>query len=252
MKIVVIEDEILTAKNLIHDLTSLNYGIEVIAILPTVTQSIEYFSTNMGHHLIFSDIRLGDGYSFEIFKKVSVNSPVIFCSAYNEYALEAFKNNGIDYILKPFDKISIAHSLEKYRLLKENFSAPQIDYSKLSALLLPKLNKNQSLIVHQGDKIVPIPIENISLFHFKNQVVHLHTLQGSHFPISQSMEELENNLAPEFYRINRQFIIHRKVIKDVSRHFERKLIINLIHPFSEQLIIRKEKTAHFVEWLAKN
>ena len=142
MKIVVIEDEILTAKNLIHDLTSLNYGIEVIAILPTVTQSIEYFSTNMGHHLIFSDIRLGDGYSFEIFKKVSVNSPVIFCSAYNEYALEAFKHNGIDYILKPFDKISIAQSLKKYRFLKEKFNAPQMDYSRLSALLLSKLNKN--------------------------------------------------------------------------------------------------------------
>ena len=252
MKIVVIEDEILTAKNLIHDLTSLNYGIEVIAILPTVTQSIEYFSTNMGHHLIFSDIRLGDGYSFEIFKKVSVNSPVIFCSAYNEYALEAFKNNGIDYILKPFNKISIAQSLEKYRLLKENFSAPQIDYSKLSALLLPKLNKNQSLIVHQGDKIFPIAVVNIGLFQLKNQVVQLHTLEGSHFSIFQSLEELENKLAPQFYRINRQFIVNRKAIKDVSRHFGRKLLINLTLPCSEQLLISKEKTPRFMEWLAEN
>jgi DNA-binding LytR/AlgR family response regulator len=108
------------------------------------------------------------------------------------------------------------------------------------------------LIVHQGDKIVPIPIENISLLNFKNQQVHLHTFQGSHFPICQSMDELENKLAPDFYRINRQFLVHRKAIKDVSRHFDRKLLINLIHLFSEQLIIRKEKTAHFVEWLAKN
>jgi two-component system response regulator LytT len=252
MKIVIIEDEILTAKNLIHDLTSLNFGIEVNAILPTVTQSIEYFSTNVDHNLIFSDIRLGDGYSFEIFKKVSLKSPIIFCTAYNQYALEAFKSNGIDYILKPFNKISIAQSLEKYRLLKENFSAPQIDYGKLSALLLPKLNKNQSLIVHQGDKILPIPVENIGLFQLKNKVVQLHTLEGRYFPISQSMEELEYKLAPEFYRIDRQFIVNRKVIKDVSRYFERRLLINLILPFSEQLIIRKEKTAHFVEWLAEN
>ena len=142
MKIVIIEDEILTAKNLIHDLTSLNFGIEVIAILPTVTQSIEYFSTNVDYNLIISDIQLGDGYSFEIFKKVSVNSPIIFCTAYNQYALEAFENNGIDYILKPFDKISIAQSLKKYRFLKEKFNAPQMDYSRLSALLLSKLNKN--------------------------------------------------------------------------------------------------------------
>ncbi len=252
MKIVIIEDEELTAEDLSHNLTSLNSGIEIMARLPTVSQSIEYFSTNSDYNLIFADIRLGDGYSFEIFKKVSVNSPAIFCTAYNQYALEAFKNNGIDYILKPFDKISIAQSLEKYRLLKEKFSAPQIDYSKLSALLLPKMDKIQSLIVYQGDKILPIPVVNISLFQLKNQVVHLHTFQGSHFPVFQSLEELENKLAPEFYRINRQFIINRKAIKDVSRHFGRKLLINLILPFSEQLIIGKEKTAHFMEWLAEN
>jgi two-component system, LytTR family, response regulator LytT len=252
MKIVIIEDEILTAENLSHDLTSLNCGIEVTVILPTVTQSIEYFSTNVDYDLIFSDIRLGDGYSFEIFKEVSVNSPIIFCTAYNQYALEAFINNGIDYILKPFDKISIAQSLEKYRLLKEKFSAPQIDYSKLSALLLPKMNKIQSLIVHQSEKIFPIPVVNIGLLQLKNQVVHLHTFEGSHYPIFQSLEELENKLAPEFYRINRQFIVNRKAIKDVSRYFGRKLLINLILPFSEQLIISKEKTAHFMEWLAEN
>ena len=252
MKIVIIEDEILTAEELRHDLTSLNVGIEVTAILPTVTQSIEYFSTNVDYDLIFSDIQLGDGYSFEIFKKVSVNSPIIFCTAYNQYALEAFMNNGIDYILKPFDKISIAQSLEKYRLLKEKFSPPQIDYSKLSALLLPKLNKIQSLLVHQGDKILPISVVNVALLQLKNQVVYLHTLEGSHYPIFQSLEELENKLAPEFYRINRQFIINRKVIKDVSKYFGRKFLVNLTLPFSEQLIIGREKTAHFMEWLSEN
>jgi len=252
MKIVIIEDEILTAEDLRHDLTSLDYGIEVTAILPTVSQSIEYFSTNVDYDLIFSDVQLGDGYSFEIFKKISVNSPIIFCTAFNKYALEAFENNGIDYILKPFDKKSIAHSLEKYRLLKGKFSSPQFDYSKLSALLLPKVTKNQSLLVHQSDKIFPIPVANIGLLQLKNQVVQLHTLEGSHFPIFQSMEELENKLAPEFYRINRQFIVNRKAIKDVSKHFGRKLLINLTLPFSEQLIVSKEKTAHLLEWLAEN
>jgi DNA-binding LytR/AlgR family response regulator len=252
MKIVIIEDEILTAEDLRHNLQSLNAGIEVTAILPTVTQSIEYFTTNVDFNLIFSDIQLGDGYSFEIFKKVSVNSPIIFCTAYNQYALEAFENNGIDYILKPFDKISIAQSLKKYRLLKEKLSAPQFDYSNLSALLLPKVTKIQSLLVHQGDKIFPIPVPNIGLIQLKNQVVQLHTMEGSQFPVFQSLEELENKLASEFYRINRQFIVNRKAIKDVSRHFGRKLLINLTLPFSEQLIVGKEKTAHFMEWLAEN
>jgi two-component system, LytTR family, response regulator LytT len=252
MKIVIIEDEILTAEDLRHDLQSLNYGIEVTVILPTVSQSIEYFSTNVDYNLIFSDIQLGDGYSFEIFKKVSVNSPIIFCTAYNQYALEAFENNGIDYILKPFDKISIAHSLEKYRLLKEKFSTPQIDYSNLSASLLPKVTKIQSLLVHQGDKILPIPVVNIGLLQLKNQVVQLYTLEGSQFPVFQSLEELENKLPSEFYRINRQFIVNRKAIKDVSRHFGRKLLINLTLPFSEPLIVGKERTTHFMEWLSEN
>jgi two-component system, LytTR family, response regulator LytT len=252
MKIVIIEDEILTAEDLRHDLQSLNYGIEVTVILPTVSQLIEYFSTNVDYNLIFSDIQLGDGYSFEIFKKVSVNSPIIFCTAYNQYALEAFENNGIDYILKPFDKISIAHSLEKYRLLKEKFSVPQIDYSNLSASLLPKVTKIQSLLVHQGDKILPIPVVNIGLLQLKNQVVQLYTLEGSQFPIFQSLEELENKLPSEFYRINRQFIVNRKAIKDVSRHFGRKLLINLTIPFSEPLIVGKERTTHFMEWLSEN
>jgi two-component system, LytTR family, response regulator LytT len=252
MKIVIIEDEILTAEDLRHDLQSLNYGIEVTVILPTVSQSIEYFSTNVDYNLIFSDIQLGDGYSFEIFKKVSVNSPIIFCTAYNQYALEAFENNGIDYILKPFDKISIAHSLEKYRLLKEKFSTPQIDYSNLSASLLPKVTKIQSLLVHQGDKILPIPVVNIGLLQLKNQVVQLYTLEGSQFPVFQSLEELENKLPSEFYRINRQFIVNRKAIKDVSRHFGRKLLINLTLPFSEPLIVGKERMTHFMEWLSEN
>lgn len=252
MKIVIIEDEILTAEDLKHDLQSLNYGIEVIAILPTVTQSIEYFSTNVDYNLIFSDVQLGDGYSFEIFKKVSVNSPIIFCTAYNQYALQAFENNGIDYILKPFDKKSIAHLLEKYRLLKEKFCTPPIDYTNLSASLLPKVTKIQSLLVHQGDKIYPIPVVNIGLLQLKNQVVQLHTLEGGQFTVFKSLEELENKLAPEFFRINRQFIVNRKAIKDVSRHFGRKLLINLTLPCSEQLLISKEKTPRFMEWLAEN
>jgi DNA-binding LytR/AlgR family response regulator len=252
MKIVIIEDEILTAEDLRHVLQSLNSGIVVTAVLPTVSQSIDYFSTNADYDLIFSDIQLGDGYSFEIFKKVSVNSPIIFCTAYNQYALEAFENNGIDYILKPFDKISIAQSLEKHRLLREKFRTPQIDYSKLSDSLLPKVTKIQSLLVHQGDKILPIPVANIGLFQLKNQVVQLHTMEGSYFTIFQSLEELENKLASEFYRINRQFIVNRKAIKYVSRHFGRKLLVNLTLPFSEQLIVGKERTSHFMEWLSEN
>ena len=117
MKVVIIEDEIFTAEDLRDDLQAINPAIEVLAILPTVKESIQYFSKNYDYDLIFSDIQLGDGQSFEIFKQVSVAAPIIFCTAYNQYALEAFKANGIDYILKPFDKNSIAQALNKYQIL---------------------------------------------------------------------------------------------------------------------------------------
>jgi DNA-binding LytR/AlgR family response regulator len=114
------------------------------------------------------------------------------------------------------------------------------------------VTKIQSLLVHQGDKILPLPVVNIGILQLKNQVVQLHTMEGSQFPVFQSLEELENKLAPEFFRINRQFIVNRKAIKDVSRYFGRKLLINLTIPFSEQLSISKEKTSYFMEWLSEN
>jgi len=252
MKIVIIEDEILTAEDLRDDLTALNAGIEIIATLPTVNHAIEYFSSNSNYDLIFSDIQLGDGHAFDIFKKISVNAPIIFCSAYHEFTMEAFKNKGIDYIMKPFDRPTLAKALEKYHFLKEKLIPRQSDFRQLPDSSLPKVKKIQSLFVYQGDKILPLPVKNIVLFQLKNQVVRLYTLEGSDFPVFQSMEELESKLGPEFYRINRQFIVNRKVIKDVSRYFGRKLLLNLMFAFPEQLMISKEKTPHFLEWLAEN
>lgn len=252
MKVIIIEDEIFTAEDLRDDLQAINPAIEVLAILPTVKESIQYFSQNHDYDLIFSDIQLGDGQSFDIFKQVSVAAPIVFCTAYNQYALDAFKVNGIDYILKPFDKNSIAEALNRHQFLKEKLQSSAINYENILALLKPQTNRVQSLIVHQADKIFPLSVAEIALVFLKNQIIHLHTFAGKEYHIYQILDELEQKLHPQFYRVNRQFLVNRKAINDVSQYFGRKLLLNLSINFSEQLTITKEKRSHFLDWLAKN
>lgn len=252
MKVIIIEDEIFTAEDLRDDLQAINPAIEVLAILPTVKESIQYFSQNHDYDLIFSDIQLGDGQSFDIFKQVSVAAPIVFCTAYDQYALDAFKVNGIDYILKPFDKNSIAEALNRHQFLKEKLQSSAVNYENILALLKPQTNRVQSLIVHQADKIFPLSVAEIALVFLKNQIIHLHTFAGKEYHIYQILDELEQKLNPQFYRVNRQFLVNRKAINDVSQYFGRKLLLNLSINFSEQLTITKEKRSHFLDWLAKN
>src|SRR6188474_2569408 len=131
MKVIIVEDEALTAEDLAEILLKLPDNIEVVKILTSVTEAITYFKNNSSPDLIFCDIQLGDGHSFEIFKEIHMDAPVIFCTAYDAYALEAFKNNGIDCILKPFIKKNIKAAIEKYKSLKVRFSNTGIDFTNL-------------------------------------------------------------------------------------------------------------------------
>lgn len=252
MKIVIIEDEILTAEDLQDDLLSLKMGIEIMAVLPTVKEAINYFSNHHDYDLIFSDIQLGDGQSFEIFKKIPINAPIIFCTAYDQYALEAFKTNGIDYILKPFDKKSISQSLSKYHLLKEKMSSPLTELQNFLSNYSHPIVKIQSIIVQKADKLIPIQVTDIAVLQLENKLIYIHTFDGTRHFISQSLDDFEVKMSPQFYRLNRQFLVNRKAIKDVSQYFGRKLSVKLIIPFSETLIISKGKASHFLNWLAEN
>ena len=177
MKIVIIEDEKLTAKDLAKTIKGIDSDIEIVALLHSVEEAIDFFKTKPELDLIFSDIELGDGLSFEIFEKVNNQTPIIFCTAFNEYALEAFKTVGIDYLLKPFSKITVEKSLEKYHLLREKL-APQID----ALPNLMRLLKNQflpakmpSVIMQQGDKIIPLEGDKIALFYIEDNAVFAYT-----------------------------------------------------------------------------
>lgn len=251
MKIVIIEDEKLTAKDLHRTITNVEPDAEILAILYSVEEAIEYLGKNKEIDLIFSDIQLGDGLSFEIFEKTQNQIPVIFCTAYNDYALEAFKTVGIDYLLKPFTPQAVGKALEKYFHLKEKLT-PQSDFSGLMNALKQQLapTKLPSVILQQGDKIVPLEGDKIAFFFIEDDYVFAYTFDQKKHILSQKLDALEKNFAPQFFRANRQFLINRKAVKDASHFFHRKVVVNLNIPFDEQIIVGKLKVTAFVDWLA--
>lgn len=250
MKIVIIEDEAYTAEDLHETLLRINSAIEVVAILPSVKEAIAYFQTNIAPDLIFSDIQLGDGLSFEIFHTIPVRAPVIFCTAYDEYALNAFEVNGIEYVLKPFNSQTISLAIEKYKSLKLLLN----DNSKLYELFKSKETSRQSLIVHYKDKIIPFAFDQIALFFIENEISYLYTFDQRKYAISKSLDEIERLAGSSFFRVNRKYMLHRKAIKDAARYFNRKLLVNLNTDFlsDEPITVGKTKSSEFLNWLIHN
>jgi len=251
MNIVIIEDEPLTANDLADTLKQVDSNINIIAILKTVEESITFFETNNEIDLIFSDIMLGKKLSFQIFEKVKNTAPIIFCTAFNEYALEAFDTNGIDYLLKPFDKNKISGALEKYRMLKRKFSKAN-DINKVLEIIEQKiLQKQSSIIVYVGDKVIPVDINRVAIFYLENEITYAYTFEQVKFVVRDKLDKLELKHKHLFFRANRQFLINRKAIKNATQYFKRKMKINLTIPFKDQIIVSKIRKPIFISWLSE-
>jgi len=253
MNIVIIEDERVVADDLEFSINQLISGPVSIVQLHSVKEAVVYLKSNPSPDLIFSDIQLGDGLSFEIFIAVTVSAPVIFCTAYDEYALDAFKANGIDYILKPFTTQTLERALQRYEELKKLFSADQgPQYNALLEMLADRgTQKSSSVLVYHQDKIIPIKLEDIALFYLANEVTNLLTFSGKTFYPNKNLDELEKLSGTYFFRANRQFLVSRKAIIDVSSFFSRKLSLNLNIAFSDRVVVSKGKASQFLNWLAK-
>lgn len=250
LRIILIEDEAATARNLEYILKEINSDIEVVVILQSVTEGIDWLTTkDSDYDLIFSDIRLSDGLSFEIFKQTNIKKPVIFVTAYNDYAIEAFRNNGIDYILKPFDREEIQRTLLKYNTLIA--SDIKIKKEALLQQLESVTNRyRKSFLIHYCGRLIPVEAAKISWFYTANEIVYAHTTSGQQYTVEFTLEQLERDLSPElFFRANRQFIINRNAINAVEYFFNGRLLIK-IHPSSqEQIIVSKAKAMMFRKWL---
>jgi two-component system, LytTR family, response regulator LytT len=253
MKIVIIEDEKLTAKDLQKTIKSIEPNAEIIIILGSIEESVEYFATEPDVDLIFSDIQLGDGNSFEIFENSTIRIPIIFCTAFNDYALRAFDTFGIDYILKPFSAKTIEKALTKFKTITKQKQTYTNDlktiFESISKQIQP--NKLPNIIIHQGDKIIPIGGDNIALFYIDSSVVKAILFDDKPCVVSYNLEDLEVKFAPYFYRVNRQFLVNRSAVKEASQHFNRKLLVHLNIPFADEILVTKEKVTPFLEWLAQ-
>lgn len=251
MKIVIIEDEKLTANDLAETIGRVAPEARIVAVLPSVSSAVDWFQQNEHPDLIFSDIQLGDGLSFEIFKIVSTNTPVIFCTAFDEYALRAFDANGIDYILKPFDQNNIESAIQKYHKLKSKFSGNMANIEQLMQWMSQKKRPVQgSVLVYKQDKILPVRFDEIALFYIENEITHLVTFDQKRYTINKTIENIEEIASVDFFRVNRQFLVHRRAIKEASLYFARKLSLNLTISFPETITVSKNKVTDFLNWLS--
>lgn len=252
MKIVIIEDELLTAEDLAETISGVEASAEIIAMLSSVKEATHYFRKNAAPDLIFSDIQLGDGLSFSIFQEAAISTPVIFCTAYDEYALRAFKANGIDYVLKPFTKKAIADAFDRYKRLKNNFSSAVPEYETLTRLFEQRIQNDPSLLVYFKEKIVPVKFADIALFYIDNDITHLITFNRERYCVTKSMDELERSAGKGFYRLNRKHLVNRNAVKEASQYFHRKLLVNLSvqADIADPITVSKEKAAHFLHWLS--
>ena len=249
MTIVIIEDEQHTAADLADTIITAEPGARVVAVLSSVKEAIDYFKEQPEPDVIFSDIRLGDGLSFAIFDTLHTAVPVIFCTAYNEYALQAFKTAGIDYVLKPFTGKTISAAIAKYKGLKNKFVKSVESYEAFGKGI-GELKKQNAILVFYKDKILPVRIDNVAIFYLHNNLTHLITFTKEQYYINETLEEIERIAPTGFYRVNRQFYVNKKAVKDVSKYFARKLLVNLAIPFAEKITVSKVKANHFLAWLA--
>jgi len=253
MKIVIIEDEAPALQKLEALLVRYDTEIEIVAKLDSVKSSVQWFQEcTLQPDLVFMDIRLTDGLSFEIFRHVTINTPVIFTTAYNEYALEAFKVNSIAYLLKPFSYDELYKSMQKLITMRENLALPEqrIRMEELNELL-GTLQKNYKsrFMVKIGEHIRSVRSEDINLFFADGRVVYILTTAGRQYIIDHKMEDLQEVLDPEIYfRLNRTYIVNINAINDVIIYSSSRLKVVLSKEFENELIVSRERVGEFKKW----
>jgi len=255
MRALIIEDEPKVSKELKNIILNLRPDISVLSTLESVEDTVAWLQHHEAPDIIFSDIQLSDGLSFDIFKKVTIHTPVIFCTAFDEYAIRAFETNGIDYLLKPIDENRLQQALDKYDTLKDAFSTEKTSYEKKLENLLSQFpgNYKTTLLIHFQEKIIPVKTADIAFIHYTNGVTSIYTHANQKFVLPSTLDELEGMLQPDqFFRANRQFIINRQAIVNIEHYFSRRLVVRLNISTPENIIISKVRSAELLQWIERS
>ncbi len=248
-RVVIIEDETAAAVNLRSMLADIYPNVEVVDVLESVEESVEFFKQSVDVDVVFMDIHLADGDSFRIFQSVDITAPIIFTTAYDEYALKAFKVNSIDYLLKPFKTEDLRRALDKLQRLT---AIEQREVLERRQVIVEQHNSEvlQTMLVRYKDKIIPIKISDVAYFYTYAERVTLTTIEGVTYPVDKTLESLVRNLpAADFFRANRQFIVSRDAVKDIAVWFGSRLALNLVVETPERIVISKARVSEFKQWL---
>lgn len=247
MNVLIIEDEVLTAKHLENLLSKLDSTVKVVKVCDSIKSSVIFLKEKTSIDLIFADIHLSDGLSFEIFNQVKTDIPVIFTTAYDDYAIKAFKVNSVDYLLKPIDREELKAALDKFKKITAN-NRESIDLDEIRSIL--KKEYKGRFMVRSGASLISVKTSDIAFFVSEDSVVILTTTGGKRFAINYTLDQLELQVSPQqFFRINRKILIHIDAIQKAEPHLNgRYKINNPLLPEGENLVSR-ERVNDFKHWM---
>ena len=247
MKILIVEDETAAYDSLVEILHDIDPNIQIMGNTESVRQTIDWLGSNPEPDLILMDIHLSDGSSFLIFESLEIETPIIFTTAYDEYAIEAFKVNSIDYLLKPIKTEELERSIQKFK----KWTQPEMDeYLSRLAQLIPTKRYKEKMLIPVKDKLLPIDLQEVSYFYTTDKNTNVYLKNGNSYPYSKTLEQIFSTLNPEnFYRANKQYIIARSSVKNITIWFDSRLLLTLDIDVPERIYISKNKAADFKAWL---
>jgi len=248
MKVIIIEDEKPAARRLSRMLNEL--GIEPIAMLHSVEESINWFYNNEHPDLLFLDIQLSDGLSFEIFEEVEVKSAIIFTTAYDEYALKAFKLNSVDYLLKPIDNDELENAINQFKTLQASANIG-FNIEQIKKLVAPSQKDfKKRFTVKIGQHLKMISVSAIECFYSENKATHIHTIDNRTYLLEDTLEQLEDKLDPEiFFRVSRKYFVNINAIKDIISYTNSRLKLILQSYNADEIIVSRERVKEFKNWI---
>jgi two-component system LytT family response regulator len=266
LRILILEDEYPAAERLQRLLAQAAPGAQVLAVLDTVASALAWLARHPAPDLILSDIQLADGLSLDVFAQTVVRSPVIFTTAYDQYALQAFRTNSIDYLLKPLKLLELQAALAKLRFFNEELGGKQVELPEatspllspsplhierlLDALPRPQRPYKTRFLVRQGENLLPLPTAEAAWFWSRHETVTLATHDGRRFVVDYTLEQLDGLLDPgQFFRLNRQLIAHLPAVRRLVPHFGGKLLVELSPTPTDEVVVSKEKASAVKSWL---
>ena len=253
MNVLIVEDEALSARRLKSMIQEVDPSFQIVGITESVRGTVDWLKTHVTPDLLLMDIELTDGKSFDIFEQVEVRSPVIFVTAYDEYAIRAFKVNSVDYLLKPVKQEELARSIEKFKsIIKPETGKNNLDIQTLRQAFRTQAGYKDRFLIKQADQLLPIDIKDIAYFRTKDKQNLIHTFDNKAYPIEHTLDDIQKSVDPQkFFRANRQYLLNASAVDKVHFWFSSKLKVD-VHPKpGEDIIVSREKAMALRAWLGE-